>query len=190
MVTKPGQAHRQAERGHGVKSKTRGPKHRNLTKRDGVWYYQRVVNGRRVRFSCETGDREAAGRVRDLYEARRGIGRIPAPILDAPTLREFAKRYLEEDTGHLAETTRKDRHSYFREESSLILHFGGMRLDTITSPRLREWWGAEIQGKRSPQTGRHHVNALAAMFDYARDLGLIESSPIPDFRAQLRRRSR
>ncbi len=43
--------------------KLNGAKRRNLTKRGGVIYYQRVVNGKRVRFSCETGDWGAAASV-------------------------------------------------------------------------------------------------------------------------------
>ena len=87
---------------------------RNLTKRGGMIYYQRVVNGARVRFSCETTDWSVAAQVRDLYEARKGIGRLPAPILESPTLRDFARRYLKEDTRHLAASTRSDRHVYLK----------------------------------------------------------------------------
>ena len=36
-----------------MKSKPKGAKYRNLTARSGVIYYQRRVNGKRIRFSCE-----------------------------------------------------------------------------------------------------------------------------------------
>ena len=41
-----------------MRAKPKGAKYRNLTARSGVIYYQRVVSGRRVRFSCETGEGE------------------------------------------------------------------------------------------------------------------------------------
>ena len=36
-----------------MRSKPKGAKYRNLTARSGVIYYQRRVNGKRIRFSCE-----------------------------------------------------------------------------------------------------------------------------------------
>ncbi len=191
---------------------------RNLTKRGGVYYYQRVVNGRRVRFSCETGDLSVAAQVRDLYEARKGIGRLPAPILESPTLRAFAKRYLKEDTRHLAASTRSDlERSYLRakkepepgeiaptdlgEDGLIMEQLGDFRLDEITAPRLREWWAKVVETPyknskgeertRAASTGRHYVNALAAVLEYARDLGALDSmNAVEEFRRQLRRRSR
>ena len=41
-----------------MRAKPKGAKYRNLTARSGVIYYQRRVNGKRVRFSCETGEGE------------------------------------------------------------------------------------------------------------------------------------
>jgi len=172
------------------KKKPKGVSRRNLTLRGHVIYYQRVVNGKRVRFSCETNDWYKAACARDLYEAKKGIGRIPVPILEAPTLRDFAKRYLREDTEHLSATTRGDRSLYLGETSPLMLHLGDTQLDEITPARLREWWAQEIQGKRAASTGRHYINVLASVIDYARDLGLLDATPIPEFREQLRRRSR
>ena len=93
-----------------MKRKPPGPKYRNLTARSGVIYYQRRFSGRRVRFSCETNDWAAAAKVARLYEERKGIGRHPYIIVEVPALRDFAARYLEEDTAHLATTTREDRH--------------------------------------------------------------------------------
>ena len=39
-----------------MKRKPSGQKYRNLSARSGVIYYQRVVGGKRIRFSCETGE--------------------------------------------------------------------------------------------------------------------------------------
>ena len=57
--------------------------------------------------------------------------------MEVPTFREFAKRYLNEDTAHLAPTTRKDRDSYLRKDGPLVGFFGEQRLDAIGVPELR-----------------------------------------------------
>jgi len=60
--------------------------------RGGVIYYARVVGGKPFRGSTKTGDRREAAAFRDLCDARKGIGRFPVPILDAPRFADFAKR--------------------------------------------------------------------------------------------------
>jgi hypothetical protein len=74
------------------------------------------VGGKRIRFSCKTDDWGKAVSVARLYEERKGIGRLPFATVEMLTFREFAQRYLEEDTGHLAETTLSDRRAYLRKE--------------------------------------------------------------------------
>jgi len=123
-----------------MKAKPEGARYRNLTARGGMIYYQRLVGGQRVRFSCEASDWEAAASVRDLYEARKGIGRVAAPVLEVPRLRDFVKRYLEEDTGHLAATTRRDRPYYLADDGPIVRFLGARRMDEITPALLREWW--------------------------------------------------
>jgi hypothetical protein len=75
--------------------------------------------------------------VRDLYEAKKGIGRVPAPILEqAPRFHELAERNLKTAT-HLAESTRKDRELLLGEGSQLIAYFGDRRVDQVS----RGWPG-------------------------------------------------
>ena len=105
-----------------------------------------------------------------------------------PTFREFAARYLVEDTAHLAETTRHDLPGYLR---ALVGFFGDNRLDEITVPALRDWWNREVsQRERSVSTGRHYLSVLASILGYAVELEVLESSPIPDFREHLKKRQR
>ena len=172
-----------------MKSKPKGPKYRNLYARSGAIYYQRVVNGRRVRFSCETADWSEAARVRDLFEARKGIGRLPVPILEAvPRFRELAARYLRTST-HLADSTREDREIFLRESSELIAYFGDRRIDEITRGDLLTWWEGEIDGRgRTTRTGLNYLNALGAVFGLAEDLDHLERNPVTAFRGTLRRR--
>ena len=43
-------------------------------------------------------------------------------------------------------------------------------------------------GTPSTQTGRHYINTLAAVYAYAKDLGFVDESPIPEFREQINRK--
>jgi len=174
-----------------MKKKPSGPRYRNLFARGGVIYYRRKIGGRRLKVSTATSDWSEAAAFRDLYEQRKGIGRLPLAILDTPTFAAFATRYLAEDTSHLAGTTRADREGYLRPDGPLIRFFGGRKLDEITAPIVREWWNQEVLGRsRSISTGRSYLSALAGVVGYATDLGLLEANPLPAFREQLRRRGR
>ena len=154
-----------------------------------------MVRGRRYRVNTDSPISRAgwdeAALFRDKYEEAKGIGQPGRYAGAMPTLTDFAKRYLDEDTSHLAPRTHRDRRGYLKADGTLMLHLGARRLDEITTPMLREWWSLEITGKgRSTGTGRHHVNTLSAIFGYAKDLGIVEESPVPAFREQLRRRAR
>ena len=172
-----------------MKRKPSGSKYRNLIVRGGVIYYKRVVSGKRIRFSCETDDWDEAARVRDLYEAKKGIGRVPAPILEqAPRFHELAERYLKTAT-HLAESTREDRELQLGEDSQLVAYFGQRRVDEITRGDLLTWWETEIEGRgRSTNTGLNYLNALAGVFGLAEDLDHVERNPVAAFRRTLKRR--
>jgi hypothetical protein len=176
-----------------MKRKPSGAKYRNLTVRKDVIYYQRRASGKRIRFSCNTDDWQEAAAVARLYEERKGIGRLPFATVDVPTLREFAKRYLEEDTGHLAPTTLTDCKRYLDPDARLLSTLGSLRLDEIDPPRLREWWNTEgfgRPGKRVVSTGRTYLDALSGVLHYAKDLGLVDSNPVDEFRKTLRRHGR
>ena len=190
-------AKRKAAKQADPNARPEGDRYRNLTRRaDGFLYYERVSNGRRLRFSTKERDWEAAAATRDAYERRKGIGRLGALPAESPRLRDFAPRYLREDTGHLAATTRRDRPYYLAEGGPLLRFLGDRRLDEISPALLREWWNVEIErtGTGRPaltaSTGRHYLNTLAAVLGYAQDVGLLEASPIAAFREQIRRRRR
>jgi integrase len=172
-----------------MRSKPKGAKCRNLTERNGVIYYQRVVAGKRVRFSCETGDWSEAARVRDLYEAKKGIGRVPAPILEkAPRFRELAARYLKTAT-HLADSTREDRELQLGPNGPFVAYFGERRVDEISRGDLLTWWESEVEGRgRATNTGLNYLNALAGVFGLAEDLDHIERNPVSAFRRTLKRK--
>jgi len=127
------------------------------------------MNGKHVRSSCETDDWARAETVRDLYGAKKGIGRVPAPILEeAPRFKDLAKRYLKTAT-HLAESMRADRELHLAEDGQLVAHFEERRVDEIIRGDILEWWEAEIVGRgRAINTG---LNSLAGVFDLVEILG-------------------
>jgi len=173
-----------------MKAKPDGPKYRNLVARGEAIYYERVYQGRRFFFSTKTSKWDEAAAVRDEYEARRGIG-LGVLRLEAPRLEDFAKRYLEKDTEHLAPTTRRERERALAAEGPIVGALGSLRLDEITTPRLREWWSEEVAGKRrSTKTGRNFLDAITGVLMYAIELELLDTNPVDDFRAVLRRKAR
>src|SRR5262249_19634064 len=120
------------------------------------------------------------------------IGRLGVALrAETPRFAEFAKRHLSEDTAHLASTTREERERYLSECGPIVSHFGAMRLDEITSARLREWWSQQVIAKeRSTKTGRNFLDALAGVLGYAVELELIDTNPVDGFRSVLRRKTR
>ena len=91
-----------------MRARPKGAKYRNLVARGGVIQYRRVVGGKVVRFSTRTNDWDEAAAAARLYEEGKGIGLPGFVLVDAPTFADFARRYVNEDTGRLAETTRDE----------------------------------------------------------------------------------
>ena len=166
-----------------MRKRPKGRKYRNLSVRGGAIYYERLIDGRRVRFSTKTDDWELAAVVRDAYEERKGVG-TAAFLASVPIFAETAARYLEEGTEHLAGTTLDDRHGHLGPEGILTAYFGPLPIDEISTTRLAEWWYAEVQGKgRSERTGLVYLSSLSAVLRHARRLGILATDPIALFRS-------
>jgi len=181
------------------KARPEGARYRNLTMRGGTIYFERIADGRRWKLSTKTSDWNEAASTRDLYEQAKGIGSgVPfLPATESPTFAAFARRYLTEDVAHLASTTRRDRTLYLKPEGRIIGYLGDVRLPDVSPALLREWWGAEVIGRKGPQgkpltvaTGRCYLDAIAGVLAYAVDLGILAESPAMAFRQSLRRRAR
>jgi integrase len=156
-------------------------------------YYRRVIDGERVQFSLETDDWEQAIVVRDLYERERRVGRIPRPLPapEVPTFREYARVYLEQDTAHLAETTRGAVHAALRPDGPLVRRFGALRLDRITTAHLSEWWTELVGGRgRAVKTAHNSLQPLSNVLDLAIERKLLDANPVREFRAQVGKRLR
>ena len=153
-------------------------------------YYERKVDGRRIRFSTATSDWSEAVSVRDLYEKRKGIG-TPKQTLDATRFCDAAERYLREGRAHLSPSTRENRESLLGINGILTKHFGELRLDDIGRGSLLEWWQSEVEAKgRAYQTGLNYLSAISGVIGHAVDLEVITENPVDGFRATLRRQRR
>lgn len=172
-----------------MKRKPKGRKFANLTARAGTIYYQRVSNGRRIRFSTETDDWELAAIVKAEYEGSTGAG--PTLDLKIPTFGELVERYLREGVGHLAPSTLYDRKLLLRDDGPMRSYFDDWPADSIRKGDLVAWYEQSVNGTgRSRNSGRNDIVALAAVFAYAVDLDILESSPVDAFRKTLNRRTR
>lgn len=172
-----------------MRKKPKGRRFANLTARGGAIYYQRVLNGRRVRFSTETDDWDLAAAVKAEYEAETGA----APALDGkvPTFGELCERYLEECVEHLAPSTLEDRRRLLRDGGPIRSHFDGWPVDAIRKGDLVAWYQAAVSAQgRTRNSGRNDVVALAAVFAYAVDLDILDASPVDAFRKTLNRQTR
>ncbi len=172
-----------------MKRKPKGLRYRNLYARGGSIVYERILKGRRIKRSLGVDDWAEAAAVRDALEAKIGVATLP--ISQMPTFSEMATKYTEEDTGHLAATTRTDRRLHLVVDGTVMRHLAAWRLDAITSATLREWWNAEIQStERTNATGARYLASIAGVFNYAVELGYITESPVDALRRSLSRRER
>jgi integrase len=173
-----------------MRSKPKGKKYRNLYARGGVIYVQLRHKGRRYRYSAQTADWAQAAAVRDEIERKIRRGGFVAEER-APRFDEFVVRYLEEDTDHLAPTTRGDRKRELREGGPIGSYLGSYRLDAIDEATLREWWTvAVVQAGRATKTGRNLLDCVSGVLRYAVELRLIDSNPVDGFRRVLAHKAR
>jgi len=183
-----------AEKG---KRKKRDPRNRHLTKRGGIYYYERLVDGRRVRHSTKTGDLAEARDWRALYEQRRAERQAGEERPPAPTFAQAAKaalRALEarREAGAVegyAETTFRAFQRALARRGPLLPQLGPRRLDEIQAPTLRAWYDREVVlAGRAPKTGTNLLDAVELVFRHARNRGEVPFAhqPVAELRAQLR----
>ena len=173
-----------------MRAKPKGKKYRNLYARGAVIHYESNQKGRRIRFSTKTDSWSEAAAVRDLYEQELGSGGFKSAD-EVPRFDDFAARYLDKRTRHLAPTTRQDREGLLDPSGRIVRYFGALPLDRIDKRTLVGWWDAEVEGRgRSRATGANYLDALSGVFGFACDVDLIDRNPCDEFRAMLRRRNR
>ena len=172
-----------------MKRKPSGRKYRNLTARGPVIYFERVVGGRRIRFSCDTDDWQAA--------AATGISTRSERDREAPVLRRRRSRSSRTSPGATWPRTlrtwlprRADRRALVSRDRSLASSARGS--STRSRPRAAR---VVDRGGARP---RAHDGDRAVLPSDARWSPRVRPGPrhsrrrvrSPPFREQLRRRSR
>jgi len=167
----------------------RGTRFRHLSAWEGTIWYRRKLRDRQVKartgFPPTAAGWEKAIKWRAIYEAAKGIDEPLRYEGGMPTLAELATRYLAKQTSYLSTRERKAREMKFKPDGPILRLLGDMRLDEIGSSTLLQWYESEMQGKRKRQTAVHYVNALAALFKYARILEYVRRDPVADLRLHL-----
>ena len=168
---------------------------RNLVKRGSVWYFERVVGGRRFRQSLETGSLEVARERRDALEREICSRRFTAA--QPPTFAVAAKETLDAmkarreagaESAYSASTAR-DRKYALAKEGPILSRLGHLRLDTIDAAKLYRWHEDEIVARgRSFKTGENLLAAIEQVFTFARARGYVDRrhKPVSEVREALR----
>lgn len=179
-----------------MKAKPKGAKYRNLHARGAVIYFERILDGARVRFSTKTSDWDEAAAVRDLYlkrrSERRAQGRPPCPTFGAAakSVLDWIDELRESGAvdGFAATTALVHRRS-LAADTLLVRSLGAKPLDEIDAPSLRAWYEVEVIGRNlSPKSGENRLDSVSLVFRWARERGLlpIQHDPVRELRAQLK----
>ena len=145
----------------------------NLYRREssGV-YYALVKRGRKqFRRSLQTTDRELAKR--RLAELRAALGALATDDAAKLTFDAIAARWLASVRHTLKESTALRREQYLR---ALAPSFAGLTLRNIKTAHC-EAWVTRRGNTIAPQTFAHELETMRAVFDYAREQGLILRDP-------------
>ncbi|MBW2396522.1 MAG: site-specific integrase [Deltaproteobacteria bacterium] len=177
----------------------KGPEYRGLSRnpKNGLIRFERDRQGeKRISCSTKTTSWEEAVEFKRQHLEDLKLQRTKPTM---PTLAEFVRRFLREDTDGWAATTRQDRLWMLAERKlspagkvpPLLPHLGHYRLDEISSSMLYGWWHEEVREKgRTAKTGREYLGALSRVFNYAirRDIG-ITINPVTPVRREYAQKS-
>lgn len=140
--------------------------------RAGTYYALVKRNGRQIRKSLETNDRQLAER--RLADFRLKAGRVANPTKDrGTTFMELASDLFEVKKTRLKRSSARGLSNSIRH---LNKHFGTKPVRTITTADCRAWEkmrGAQV----SPSSFNHGRTALVAVLNHAVSEGLIVANP-------------
>ena len=170
---------------------------RNLVKRGGRFYFERVVDGARVREALHTTSRDDARALRDqrereLAERARAELRPQVPTfaeVGREVLADMERRRMANAETSLAPTTASDARRTLREGGPLLSHLGHLRLDAVDAPALRRWHDAEVIARGlALKTGDNMLGEIERVFRYACAHGYVadDVKPVDALRDQLR----
>lgn len=137
--------------------------------RDGIWYITGTFNGKRIRQSLETRDKQTAEELRAQYEAK---------LWKRHTYGEEAVRTFEE-----AALSYMQQGGETRFLASIIKHFKGRAIGTIKPAELRQM-AIALYPKGAPRTrNRQAIAPARAVINHAHDLGWCGHIKVKQFEA-------
>lgn len=148
---------------------------RNLRKRNGTYHVRYQIDGKPYERTLGTGNQaEAARLARELIEEHR-YGR--APRRRSVSVAEFAVRWIDEACS-LSRKGKGVRLAEQRLRDHILPHVGHLPIDVVTVSDVRQLRARLDETHLRPQTVRHVLSDLRALFRYAEKLGEIGKSPV------------
>ena len=150
---------------------------KNLYKRSGIWWAEKVYKGKRFRFSLETSNlREAQARLAKKFEELTAThwGEKPRRKFD-----ELAERFIDE---HLPTLKPRAAERYFTSLAKLADVFEGRHLDEISSGILYEFEQSRYRSGTSKPTIRRDLSCLSSMLGFAMTLEWTDRNPVPAYK--------
>jgi integrase len=132
-----------------------------LYKRGGVWWYEFVFGGQRIRRSTKTGNKEvakraAAARLLSLQEGANGLEKIKQPLIFS----EAAKKWQKLNEPHWSVSNVSIVKYNLKH---LGPHFAGMMLSDIKVEDISHYQGIRLKEKASPKSINLEVGTLRAI---------------------------
>lgn len=151
-----------------------------LYKRKGVWHIDKVVQGRRLRESCET---------RDVAEAERYLNHRIAQLRDAMIYGIRPKRtFREAATKYLLEEYKRSLHRDAQDLNLVVPFIGDLRLDQVHMETLKPFVAARRKAgvksgtvNRTFATVRRVLNLAARLWRDENGLSWLETPPLIRF---------
>lgn len=153
----------------------------NLFFKDGKWWLNYRINGRRYRRSTGTANRKLAEvKLKDL-EVRLFKGEIPdrqAPLTGS-SLPDFFRRFVEYAENNYSSEYLQSDLSRIRILQEFFARRAIRDLRSIT-PGLYEEFESTVLKGRKPKTRKNYLVLLKTMLNYAVKWGIIEKNPIAE----------
>lgn len=142
--------------------------------RTGIWYLQYRCNGRNIKFSLHTRDREAAKAEQDRHDARETLNLITPPPPATPDVAQALGEWLESKRSSLAPRTFR---RYWFGVQELLRHFKG-EIGRLSRKDVTEFVHARHAQGRSNKTILDDLNCLSQCIRWLIEDERLERDPI------------
>ena len=149
---------------------------KNLYKRAGVWWAEKVFKGKRYRFSLET---ESLREAQKRFDAK--VAELTATHWGEKPRRTFDEASLRFVDEHLPTLKPKSAKRYLVSLGQLAEIFEGKKLDEIGSALLYEFEQTRYRAGAAKPTIRRDLACLSSLLSFAMTLEWIAQNPVPAY---------